>query len=80
MPSGNVLYNVSFYRMLSASQVSNSHPILKLKFHSAKEQDKNKIKCMSRQKTMKKKDIKILKMNSVFTILLFVLVNKLFKK
>ena len=54
--------------MLSAGQVSNSHPI-KLKLHSAKKQDKNKIKCMSREKILKKKGITILKMNSVFILL-----------
>ena len=49
VPTGNISYNVSFYRMLSAGQVLNSHPILKLKLYSTKKQDKNKIKCVSRQ-------------------------------
>ena len=55
--------------MLSAGQVSNLHPILKLKLNSAKKQDKNKIKGTSRGKTLKKKAIEILKMNSVFILL-----------
>ena len=69
MPAGNVSYNVSLYRLLTAGQVSNSHHILKLKIHSAKKQGKNKIKCMSREKTLNKKAIKILKMSSVFILL-----------
>ena len=69
MPAGNVSYNVSIYRMLSAGQVSNSQPVLKLKLHSAKKQDKNKIKCMRRKKILKKKGVKILKINNVFILL-----------
>ena len=69
MPAGNVSYNVSIYRMLSAGQVSNSQPVLKLNYTALKKQDKNKIKCMRRKKILKKKGVKILKINNVFILL-----------
>ena len=55
--------------MLSAGENSNSHTIFKLKLHNAKKQDKNKMKCMGREKALKKKGIKILTISSVFILL-----------
>ena len=43
----SLLWFYPYYHIMCRfiGQVSNSHPILKLKLHSAKNQDKNKIKC-----------------------------------